>query len=161
MTDTLKSICEQCIRLNNPQLDFIPVESARQKAIILRDVRELVSAAHAEQEKAVVVLAGSILEAVLHGFIQGQESYIAARRGEFKFDPEQGLENFKNIFNRWFSNVVPEAMLPDTIVDYRNLVHINRELTSPPDICSRASREMLRVLDSLIKGLSDFASLPE
>ena len=47
MTDTLRSICEQCIRLNNPQLDFIPEHLARQKEIIRRDLVELVSAAAA------------------------------------------------------------------------------------------------------------------
>jgi len=68
MTDTLRSICEQCIRLNNPQLDFIPEHLARQKEIIRRNLVELVSAAAAGLEKAVTVLTGSILEAVLLHF---------------------------------------------------------------------------------------------
>jgi len=158
MTDTLRSICEQSIQLNNPPLDFIPAGSTRHKEIILRDLKELVSAAFAEQEKTVVVLAGSILEAVLHGFIQGQASYIAARRGAFQFNPELGLEDYKNIFNRWFSDVLPGVVLPDYVADYRNLIHINRELNSPLDICSRASREMLRILESLLNEFSQFAS---
>jgi len=160
MTDTLKSICEQCIHLNNPRLDFIPSELERHKATILRDLKELVSAASAELEKTVVVLAGSVLESILFSFIQGQESYIAMRRGRFTFDPDQSLEAYKNIFNRWFLGPIPNATLPDFIVDHRNLVHINRELNSPHDICVRASREMLRLLNSLLGELSQFAGVP-
>lgn len=88
MTDTLKSICEQCTYLNSPQLDFIPSELTRHKEIILRDLTELVSAASAGFEKATTILAGSILEAILYTFLKGQENYIAGRRGTFTFNPE-------------------------------------------------------------------------
>ena len=91
MTDTLRSICEQCAHLHNPQLDFIPEESQRQKEIILRDLKELVSAGSLEQEKSVIVLAGCVFEALLYCFIQAQKDFIAARRGSFTFDPEQNL----------------------------------------------------------------------
>ena len=104
-----------------------------------------------------MILAGSILEAVLYTFIQTQESYIARRRGTFTFDPEQGLEDYKNIFNRWFHDVLPNAELSDYIVGCRDLVHINRELKAPVDICARASRDLLRVLDSLLGELAQFA----
>ncbi len=104
------------------------------------------------------VLAGSILESVLYTFLQGQEAYIALRRGEeFTFDPKQGLENYVNIFNRWFLDVLPNAELPDFVVDYRDLVHINRELRELPDVCIRASREMLRVLNLFLGELQQFA----
>src|SRR2546428_10952529 len=102
MTDTLKSICEQCTHLNNPQLDFIPGHLARKKEINRRDLVALVSAAGAGLEKTVAALAGSILEAVLYTIIQGQEAYIAKRRGDFSFNPEHSLQNYMSIFNRWF-----------------------------------------------------------
>jgi hypothetical protein len=156
MTDTLKSICEQCARLNNPQLEFIPTESQRQKEIILRDLKELVSAALGEQEKSVVVLAGGLFEAVLYSFIQAQSSYIAARRGSFAFDPEQSLDNFVSIFNRWFSDVFT---IPDIVVSYRDVVHINRELQHAVDVCPRASREMLRILDTLLGKLAEITGI--
>lgn len=156
--DTLKSVCEDCAQLNNPQLDFIPVHLTRQQEIIRRDLRELVSVASAELEKSSVILAGTILEAVLYTFILGQESYIAARRGVFTFDREQSLENYIRIFNRWFRDVLPNASLPDFVIHYRDLVHINRELNSPPNICARASRDMLRILNRLLEELSQFPS---
>ena len=156
MTDTLKSICEQCTHLNNPQLDFIPAELERCREILVRDLRELASVATAENEKSVVVLAGSILEGVLHGFIKGQRAYITDRQGRaFELDPSHGLKNYVNIYNRWLKGLTGTPALPDAVVDYRNLVHISRELDSPPGICGTASREMLRVLDSLLGALSE------
>ncbi len=157
MTDTLKSICEQCTRLNNPQLDFIPAEFTRHREVILRDLGELVSAASEEHEKTVVILGGCILEAVLYSFLQGQEAYIADRRGTFTFDPNEGLKNYLSIFNRWFRDVLPNVILPDHAVDYRNLVHFNRELMSPPGICAGAARDILRILNGLLGELSEFA----
>lgn len=157
MTDTLKSICEQCTHLHNPQLNFISVDLIRQREIIIRDIRELVSAASVELDKTVVVLAGCILESVLYSFLQGQKDYIAQRRGSFTFNPDQGLENYVNIFNRWFSDILPNTILPDLVIEYRNLIHINREVSSPPEICALASREMLRRLNVLMGELSMFA----
>jgi len=160
MPDTLKSISEQCAQLNNPQLEFIPSDFTRHREIILRDLRELVSAASEEREKTVVVLAGSILEAVLYTFIQGQQGYIAERRGTFEFDPKLSLQNCVQIFNRWFRDAMPSVSLPDSVVDYRDLVHINRELNSAPEVCTTGSREILRLLDALLAELASFASMP-
>jgi hypothetical protein len=156
MTDTLKSICEQCIHLHNPQLDFISEQSQRQKDIILRDLKELVAAASLESEKSVIVLAGGLLESVLYGFIQTEAAQIAARRGSFTFNPDHNLGNYASIFNRWFSSLLT---IPDTAVDYRDIVHINRELNYPPDICSSASRELIRLLDTLLGKLAQYASI--
>jgi hypothetical protein len=66
MPDTLRSICEQCTNLNNPQLDFVSDE--RHREIISQDLRELIAAASAEPErhKSVVILAGGLLEAILY-----------------------------------------------------------------------------------------------
>ncbi|MGH9814086.1 MAG: hypothetical protein ACRD4T_13220 [Candidatus Acidiferrales bacterium] len=157
MTDTLKSICGQCVHLNNPQLDFVPAELLRHREIIVRDLGELVSAASLELEKTVVILSGSILEAVLYSFLQAQESYIAQRRGTFTFDPEQSLENYVSIFNKWFSDALPQVVIPDFVIGYRNIVHVNRELNSVPGVCGVASRDMLRLLDALLGELSSFA----
>lgn len=156
MTDTLKSICEQSTHLNNPRLDFIPANLARHKEIILRDLRELVSVASSEHEKACSILAGSILEAVLFSFIQGQEVQIAARRGRFTFDPEQSLQNYMDIFNKWFRSDFPNLQLPDVLVDFRNLVHFNRELSVPSDECGKAARTLLRTLDTLLGELAAY-----
>jgi hypothetical protein len=128
--------------------------------VILRDLADLVSAASEEREKTVVVPAGSILEAILYSFIQSQEAYITVRRGAFRFDPNQSLENYVSIFNRWFRDILPNAVLPRLVMGYRDLVHLDRELTSPPDICARASRHMLRTLDALLGELSQFAGPP-
>jgi hypothetical protein len=155
MTDTLKFICEQCTHLHNPQLEFIPKESHHKRNIILRDLNELVSASSLEHEKTVMVLAGGLFEAVLYCFIQEQSNFITARRGRsFAFDPEQNLSNFVNIFNRWFSDML---RIPDIIVDYRDMVHINRELKYPPDFCRNAARDILRLLNTLIGKLAEYA----
>jgi hypothetical protein len=155
MTDTLKSICEQCIQLRDPQLEFIPSELRRHKEIILRDLREIVSAASAEQEKTVTVLAGGVFESILFSFIQGQIEYIAVRRGgSFTFDPEGNLDNYVSIFNRFFSGVFS---IPDIVIDYRNFVHINQELQYPSDVCRVAASEMLRLLDALLGKLTEYA----
>jgi hypothetical protein len=98
MTDTLKSICEQCIHLHNPQLDFISHQLQRQKDIILRDLCELVSVASLEHEKSVIVLAGGLLESVLYCFIQTETAQIAARHGSFTFNAEHNLDNYASIF---------------------------------------------------------------
>lgn len=157
MTDTLKSICEQCAYLQNPRLDFLPAGLERQKGIILRDLKELVGAASLGQEKATVVLAGGLFESILYVFVQSQAGYIAARRGSFTFDPEQSLGNYASIFNRWFADVFS---IPDVVEDYRDIIHINRELQYPPDLCPRAAGEMLRFLDAFLEKLSAYASPP-
>jgi hypothetical protein len=155
MTDTLRSICEQCTHLQRPQLDFIPAELQRHREIVQRDILELVSAASSEREKTVVILAGSLFEALLYSFIEGQIDYIAARRGSFTFDPGQSLGNYVSFFNRWFSDIMS---IPDSVVTYRDLVHINQELQYPVDLCGRAARDMLRLLDNLLGKLSAYVS---
>lgn len=158
MTDTLRSICEQCTHLNQPQLEFISAQLTRHREIILRDLKELVSAATAGIDKTVVILGGSILEAVLYSFLQSQETYIAQRRGGFTFNPEHSLQNFVNVFNCWFLDILPNAEIPEFVVQYRDLVHINAELAFPPDICARASRDMLKILNRLLGELAQFGS---
>jgi len=158
MTDTLKSICDQCPHLKNPQFDFIPTNFVRHREILARDLRELISAAVAENEKSVVILAGGILEAILYSFIQGQSEYIAARRGTFEFNPDHSLQNYVNIFNRWLNHLTPSVVLPDSVVYYRDLVHMNHEINSQLGVCTLASREMLRILDSLLGGLSELVA---
>jgi hypothetical protein len=67
---------------------------------------------------------------------------------------------FKATFNRWFSDLIANAKLPDRIVDYRNLVHIHNELqstTSTPDVCALAARELLLTLNNLLERLTDYA----
>jgi len=158
MTDTLKSICDQCTHLKNPQLDFVPSDFARHRQILARDLRELLSAAAAESEKSVVVLGGSILEAILYTFIRGQSEYIAERRGTFEFNPDHSLQNYVSIFNKWLNHLMPGVLLPDAVVNYRDLMHINREINSQPGICTSASREMLRILNTLLGGLSELVA---
>jgi hypothetical protein len=161
MTDTLRSICEQCPQVNAPQLDFIPPELVRHKEIIRRDLAHLAAAAHSELDRTVVLLAGTLFESVLFSFLQGQESYVGAIRGRpFVFDPNLSLQNYKEIFNRYFGGAIPGSRLPDSIVDYRDLTHINREVDQPEGICGRASREMLRILDKLLSDLGGFAAPP-
>jgi hypothetical protein len=155
MPDTLKSICEQCTHLNNPQLDFI--SDARQKEIIFRDTRELVLAASYGLEKTVTILSGCIVESVLFCFLKRNEQYIKDRRGkEFVFPQQIDLQNCVNIFNRWFSAKLPKVDLSDTLVDYPNVAHIDKELVLPANVCGRASREMLVALDTLLGELSQF-----
>jgi hypothetical protein len=157
MTDTLRSICEQCTHLNNPRLDFISANLARHKEIILRHLGELAVVASSECEKAVVTLAGSALEAILYSFLQGQEQRISERRGEaFTLYPEKGLQYYLDTFNRWFRKDFPKLQLPDAIVDCRDLVHFNRELNSPPGECTKAARMLLKTLDALLGELADF-----
>ena len=157
MTDTLRSICEQSTHLNNPRLDFIPAKLIRHKEIILRDLRELVSVASNEHEKACVMLASSILEAILFTFLLWQEPQIAALRpGRFTFDPNQSLQNYLDIFNKWFGRDFPNLELPDVLVDYRNLVHFSQELNSPMEECGKAARTLLRTLDALIGELAAY-----
>ena len=159
MTDTLRSICEQCSQLNAPQLDFVPPALTRHKEIIRRDLRELVIAASNELDRSAVLLAGILLESVLFSFLRGQEPYMSAIRGApFVFDPEMSLQNYKEIFNRYFGRAIPGSQLPDLIVDYRDTIHINRELQEPEDLLPRASREMLRILDKLLTDLAGFVA---
>ncbi len=158
MTDTLKSICELCPHVNNPQLDFIPAQFARHREIILRDLREIVLAASVESEKTVVILCGSVFEAILFTFLQSQRTFIEQLRGSpFALDLEKSLQHFVGVFNTNFKKPMPNAVLPDFIFGYRDLVHINRELNSPTDICAVASRDMLRRLDSFLQEISQFA----
>lgn len=142
--------------MHRPQLDFIPKELQREKEIVLRDLDELVSAASLQQEKSVIILVGGLFESVLYCFIQTQSDYIAARRGSFTFDPEQSLDNYVSIFNKWFAAVFT---IPDNVVGYRDMVHINRELKYPRDSCRIAAPEMLRLLDTLIGKLTEYAGV--
>lgn len=157
MTDTLRSICEQCTHLINPRVDFIPSQLARHREIVLRDLRELVAVASDEHEKACVMLAGAVLEAILFSFLQGQATKIGERRGKrFTFDPLQSLQNYLEIFNKWFGRGFPGLELPDVLVDYRDLVHFNRELSAPPGECRRAAQTLLRTLDALLGELATY-----
>jgi hypothetical protein len=155
MANTLKSICEQCTHLHNLHLKFIPDKLKREKAIIQRDLKELVSAATIEQQKTVIVLAGGLFESVLYCFIQAQTMNIVARDDSFTFNPELHLNNYAKVFNLRFPNL---PAIPDVIIDYRNMVHINRELKQPEDICRTAAQEMLKFLDALLGSLSEYAN---
>jgi hypothetical protein len=111
MTDTLKSICEQCTHLHRPQLDFLPAEAQRHRDIILRDIGELVSAATVESEKTVLILSACLFESILFAFIQGQITYISARRGApFALNPNQGLKNYISIFKLGLRKSTPYRM---------------------------------------------------
>lgn len=156
MTDTLRSICEQSTHLKNPRLDFLPANLARHKEIILRDLRELVSVASNEHEKACAILAGSILEAILFSFLFWQEAQIAALEPGFKFNPKKNLQDYLDIFNKWFGSNFPNLQLPNSLVGYRNLVHINRELSVPQGECREAARTLLRTLDALLGEIANF-----
>jgi hypothetical protein len=159
MTDTLKSICEQCSQLNTPQLDFIPPELLRHREIIRRDLRELVIAASHELDRAVVFLAGSLAESILLSFLAGQKSYIEVISGSvFVFPPKMSLQNCKEVFNAYFGRAIPGSKLPDLIVEYRDTIHINKELALPEDIYNQASRDLLRILDKLLADLTGFAA---
>jgi hypothetical protein len=157
MTDTLRSICERSTHLSNPRLDFIPAELGRCREILARDLHELVLAAATENAKSVVLLAGSVLEGALYALVKAQSTYIAERRGTFEFNPAHSLRNYVEIFNRWLNDLLPTVTLPDSVVYYRDLVHINRELNSPLGICTTAAAEMMRILDTLFEALSTFA----
>jgi hypothetical protein len=130
----------------------------RHKEIIVRDLRELVAVASDGHEKACVMLAGSVLEGILFSFLQGQAMQIAARRGRFSFDPDQSLQNYLDIFNRWFGRDFPNLELPDILVDYRNLVHFNRELSLPAHECRKAALMLLRTLNALIGELAAYGN---
>ena len=154
MTDTLKSICEQCPHLNNPQLDFIPEELQRYREIIRRDLAELVQAASYGLEKSVVALTGSLLEAVLYCFLKSQELSVSRRRTEpVIVNSEEGLETYINIFKRFrrYCNLeLSPDLLPPIAVDYRDLIHANREVASDPDFCRKAAPGMLVILDAAL-----------
>jgi hypothetical protein len=159
MTDTLKSICEQCTHLNNPRLDFIPAELTRHKEIILRDLRELVSVASSEHEKACAILAGSIFEAILFTFLLWQKARIAALKPGFTFDTTRGLRYYLGIFDECFRKDFPNLELSNELVSYRDLVHINRELRAQPGECRRGAVTLLRFLDALIGELSAYGRI--
>jgi hypothetical protein len=159
MTDTLWSIYERCPRLQEPLLDFIPDELLQFKQLIRRDLRELGAAAAAQLEKTVAMLAGSILEAVLYCFLQGQKEYLSDQiKSEFSVDPlRKGLPDFVSVFNRFF--VHRFFKIPDVAITSRDLIHASREvweLSREPDICGRAAREMLPLLDALLSRFADF-----
>lgn len=104
------------------------------------------------------MLSGSILEAVLYGFLKGQIGYLSVRRGaSFSLKPDGSLQHYLEIFNRHFKDLFPPGFLPDIAADYRDLVHVNRELSYPPGICVGASVEMLRILDSVLETFAEFA----
>jgi hypothetical protein len=153
MTDTLKSTYEQCAHLTSPPLRFVPDSLDRHREIILRDLSELADAASREMEKSVLMLAGSIFEAVLHAFLQGpqQQAFISARRkAEFVFDVRSNLRECIKIYNKWFTQALPGSKLEYFVADYRDFVQVNRELRAAPVTCGRAAREMLRALDSFL-----------
>jgi hypothetical protein len=154
MTDTLKSICEQCTHLNNPQLDFIPEDLQRYKKIIRRDLAELVLAASHGLEKSVVALAGSLLEAVLYCYLKSQEFIVSRRHTEpIVLSSEEGLQTYVNIFRRfrrYFSSELSADLLPPVAVDYRDLIHIDREVSSDPDFCSKAASDLLVIVDAVL-----------
>jgi len=99
------------------------------------------------------------MESVLFSFLSGQESYIETIRGaRFQFNPDMSLQNYKEIFNKYFGGAIPGSALPDLIVEYRDTIHINRELALPDDTCARASRDLIRILDKILADLAGFAA---
>jgi hypothetical protein len=100
-------------------------------------------------------LAGGLFESVLYCFIETQSGYISLRRGEdFAVNPDHSLDNYVRIFNRYFSTLFP---IPDIVVSYRNMVHIGRELRYPSETCHIAAGDMLRLLDTLLGRLAQYA----
>ena len=102
-----------------------------------------------------VILAGCVFESVLFSLIQNQLDYIAARRGApFLFDPDQSLGNYVSIYNKYFSDL---GALPDLVVEYRDIVHLNKELKFPSEMCRTAASDMLRLLDALLGSLGKWS----
>jgi hypothetical protein len=154
MTDTLKSICEQCTHLNNPQLDFIPEDLQRYREILRRDVAELVQAASYGLQKSVVAVAGSLLEGLLYSYLKPRESLIVVYRADrnkpFKVDPGESLQSYLNIFKRYFGSNFPSDMLPPEVARLRDLIHINREISSDPEFCRKAAPDLLLIVDAVL-----------
>ncbi len=118
---------------------------------MLRDLEELTYAASFELRKSTLALAGSIAEALLFTFLKAQESFISVRRGRpFVLDAGESLQTFVNVFNRYFTDRFPEDLLPDEVVSYRDLIHVNREVSSDPNVLKEAAPNMLRILNNLL-----------
>ncbi len=70
------------------------------------------------------------------------------------FDPEHSLNNYVSVLNRYFSELVT---IPDVVVEYRDIVHINQELKHPSDVCQTAAPEMLELLNALLGRLTEYS----
>lgn len=148
----------------NKELDF--VSDGNLRAMVERDCKEVNAAAKAGAAKSVIVLCGSIIEALLYDLLKTKESEanqtanrLVEKNKLYKKPPEE--------LNRWAAEamiLVSHEMYPEKITknasklanvlrDYRNLIHPGKEdrekITFDQNIASIA----ISVVNLIISGL--------
>ena len=124
-----------------PSFDFITNEEFRNS--LEEDFKELVKCFDAESWKAVHVLAGSIIEAVLVDYLLAED--IVSRDNALKMDLGSAISHCKD--KKVIS--VKTGDLSSVIKDYRNLIHPGRAIRLSESV-SRNSAEVARALVGMV-----------
>jgi hypothetical protein len=131
-----------------PMLDFRFVSNAQIRAIVERDYPELLTAFSASCRKSSLVLAGSIIEALLLDYVlQNLSAAVASQSAPKSNDPLRWtLEDLINVSVELRPTLAPVQTMSHGVREYRNLVHPAVEMRKP----LRVELEEARVAVSLV-----------
>ena len=109
-------------------LNYITDESFRQS--LMSEYREMTAAAGTESWKAVLVLAGSLVEAILVDYLYGKTADTTKREAILKYDLGDAIRECKT------AKVLDEDTEPlcTVVRKYRNLIHPGRVVRSGQEI---------------------------
>ena len=132
-----------------PTLQFSFVKDQNLRDIIERDYPELLTAFAASCKKSALVLAGSIIEAILLDHVQQNlTNALKAKSVPNSNDPLRwSLEEFINVSAELRPELAPLQTMSHAIRRYRNLVHPAVEIKSP----MKVEIEEARVAISLVR----------
>lgn len=132
-----------------PTLQFHFVKDKGLRDIVERDYPELLTAFAASCKKSALVLAGSIIEAILLDYVQQNlTNALKTKVAPKSSDPLRwSLEELINVSTELKAELTPLQTMSHAIRRYRNLVHPAVELKSP----MKVELEEARVAISLVR----------
>lgn len=132
-----------------PTLDFKFIQEKQLRTIVERDYPELLVAFSASCKKSALVLAGSVIEAILLDFVlQNRVAAVAVGSAPKSNDPLRWtLEDLINVSAELKPELLPLQTMSHGVRRYRNLVHPAVEMKSP----MKVEIEEARVAISLVR----------
>ena len=161
-----------------PGLRFVP--DARLRDSIERDCREINAAAKAGSAKAVIILCGSVVEALLYGLLKDKDAAAkdTARELADSTNDRRAKRAFSDAakadLSRWKAEVLihvahkvePQRVTEDAAAyahvlrDYRNLIHPGKEARSGKSVDQHTASIAVSVLNLVVRGLANPSGTP-
>ncbi len=154
--DLAPDVGESLAEVRQSALDFVSDQALQ--AILRRDLEELVSAVSAGLDKSVAMLAGSIMEAVLVDVIDRRPDLAQGYMGKKKFPSDASIDKLVEIAVA--ENLLDSlaTSLVDSIKDYRDLIHPDRERRLRTKLDGATTASLLALLRLVLRSLHDARS---